>query len=54
MIFVLQGIYEEGSRSLEHAGEDCLFFPYATEFRSLAEVFSMTQERHGMPWYIGW
>ncbi|XP_021943372.2 uncharacterized protein LOC110841977 isoform X1 [Folsomia candida] len=49
-----KGIYEEGSRSLEHLGEDCLFFPYATEFHSLAEVFNMSQERYQEPWYIGW
>ncbi|CAL8070830.1 unnamed protein product [Orchesella dallaii] len=49
-----QDIYTEGSRSLEHLGEDCLFFPYVTEFRSLAEVFNMSKERSKRRWYIGW
>lgn len=49
-----QSIYGEGSRSLEHLGEDCLFFPYSTEFRSLAEVFNMSLQRSVEPWYIGW
>ncbi|CAG7821994.1 unnamed protein product [Allacma fusca] len=49
-----KSIYAEGSRSLEHQGEDCLFFPYVTEFRSLAEVFNMSEARSNQPWYIGW
>ncbi|XP_043218451.1 uncharacterized protein LOC122379903 [Amphibalanus amphitrite] len=37
----------------------CQFFPYKTNFRSLREVFSMSQDRADMkpgekPWYIGW
>ncbi|PRD31759.1 UNVERIFIED_CONTAM: hypothetical protein NCL1_22601 [Trichonephila clavipes] len=33
---------------------ECQFFPYQTEFQSLAEVLSMNQSRAGKPWYIGW
>ncbi|XP_046683673.1 bifunctional arginine demethylase and lysyl-hydroxylase JMJD6-B-like [Homalodisca vitripennis] len=37
----------------------CQFFPYETEFRSLREVFRMSDDRAQMrdgtkPWYIGW
>ncbi|GIY12431.1 cupin_8 domain-containing protein [Caerostris darwini] len=33
---------------------ECQFFPYQTEFQSLAEVLSMSHERALKPWYIGW
>ncbi|GFT18873.1 uncharacterized protein NPIL_605511, partial [Nephila pilipes] len=33
---------------------ECQFFPYQTEFQSLAEVLSMNQTRAEKPWYIGW
>ncbi|CAL1285779.1 unnamed protein product [Larinioides sclopetarius] len=36
------------------AERECQFFPYQTEFQSLAEVLSMSPERAENPWYIGW
>ncbi|XP_059469456.1 bifunctional arginine demethylase and lysyl-hydroxylase JMJD6-like isoform X2 [Neocloeon triangulifer] len=34
---------------------NCQFFPYKTEFRSLAEFLNMSEERAtGKPWYVGW
>ncbi|XP_046832780.1 uncharacterized protein LOC124430367 isoform X2 [Vespa crabro] len=41
----------------EQAG--CQFFPYKTEFRSLLDVFNMSQSRSLLeagtkPWYVGW
>ncbi|CAB0000745.1 unnamed protein product [Nesidiocoris tenuis] len=40
------------------AQDQCQFFPYQTEFRSLWEVFQMSIERSRLtdgtdPWYIG-
>ncbi|KAF4530602.1 hypothetical protein B566_EDAN006808 [Ephemera danica] len=35
----------------------CQFFPYKTEFRSLRDVFKMSETRamlQGSPWYVGW
>ncbi|CAG9865353.1 unnamed protein product [Phyllotreta striolata] len=45
--------------STDNAGENCQFFPYRTEFRSLAEVFRMPAARAALapgerPWYVGW
>ncbi|ODN02406.1 hypothetical protein Ocin01_04282 [Orchesella cincta] len=54
ILYFQQDIYDAESRSLQHFGQDCHFFPYATEFLSLAEVFNMTKERSERPWYIGW
>lgn len=41
------------------AADECQFFPYKTEFKSLSEVFNMTAQRARLepntkPWYIGW
>ncbi|XP_015126093.1 bifunctional arginine demethylase and lysyl-hydroxylase JMJD6-B [Diachasma alloeum] len=38
---------------------NCQFFPYKTDFRSLREVFNMTEDRARLrpgsqPWYVGW
>ncbi|CAL7940418.1 unnamed protein product [Xylocopa violacea] len=42
-------------------GEDanCQFFPYKTEFKSLQDVFEMSESRASLeegtkPWYVGW
>lgn len=32
----------------------CQFFPYKTEFHSLVEALSMSEERRLRPWYFGW
>lgn len=39
--------------------DECQFFPYKTEFKSLQEVFNMSVERSKLlpgtePWYVGW
>jgi hypothetical protein len=38
---------------------NCQFFPYETEFTSLAQVFNMSSHRASLklgakPWYVGW
>lgn len=43
----------------ENIGKNCQFFPYQTEFKSLAEVFRMSEARANLrpgekPWYVGW
>ena len=45
--------------ALKTVEEDCLFFPYKTEFDRLGDVFNMSDERANFqegeePWYIGW
>ncbi|XP_033754398.1 uncharacterized protein LOC117337499 [Pecten maximus] len=52
-------IYSEDSPSLVNSDTNCQFFPYATSFENLGEVFNMSEERALMkdgfePWYIGW
>ena len=32
----------------------CQFFPYKTEFDSLHQALTMTEERRKQPWYFGW
>lgn len=54
-----KGIYGEDSPVLQPTDPQCQFFPYKTNFKNLAEVFNMSQERAQLkdgakPWYIGW
>lgn len=55
-------IYKEDSSDLRKVNsetDNCLFLAYQTEFDSLGEAFSMSEDRALMkdgsePWYIGW
>ena len=52
-------LYEETEGALESVQEECQFFPYKTEFDTLADVFNMSDDRANFkegekPWYIGW
>lgn len=50
-------LYTESETALNSTEEDCQFFPYQTEFRSLRDVFKMSKARSqfkAKPWYIGW
>ncbi|XP_054716588.1 uncharacterized protein LOC129226036 [Uloborus diversus] len=50
-------LYMGSGEDIETDGEwekECQFFPYQTEFHSLKEVLSMSEERAARPWYIGW
>lgn len=52
-------LYRKNKGSLHTIEEDCQFFPYATEFLSLAEALNMSDDRAAykpgeLPWYIGW
>lgn len=41
----------------DDGSKGCQFFPYKTDFESLADVFKMSRKRaemKGSPWYIGW
>ena len=41
----------------ENLEEGCIFFPYKSGFRSLAQALKMPKKRaewRGKPWYIGW
>lgn len=54
-----KGIYTKDPEILKAVVEECQFFPYNTEFRTLSEVFNMKLERAHYedgqePWYIGW
>lgn len=42
---------KEASSTRSHR---CQFFPYKTEFRSLNEALTMSEERFKQPWYFGW
>ncbi|XP_002731871.1 uncharacterized protein LOC100374815 [Saccoglossus kowalevskii] len=52
-------LYEGIDGALLNVEEECQFFPYNTEFRTLAEVFNMTEDRAAFKenertWYVGW
>ena len=54
-----QKLYKETDGALDKIEEDCQFFPYKTEFHTLADAFNMSDERADFkegerPWYIGW
>ncbi|XP_060565091.1 uncharacterized protein LOC132724274 [Ruditapes philippinarum] len=52
-------LYQGTRDSLKTVEEDCLFFPYKTDFDTLSDVFNMSDKRANFeegedPWYIGW
>lgn len=52
-------IYTNTKGALESVEEECQFFPYKTEFETLADVFNISDARANFsegekPWYIGW
>ena len=54
-----KSIYAEDSPVLLQEESHCQFFPYKSNFESLAEVFSMSEDRANLkdgtdPWYSGW
>ena len=52
-----KSIYGPESPVLLSEDEKCQFFPYQTNFKSLQEVFNMSEKdanMEGTPWYIGW
>ncbi|XP_076459673.1 uncharacterized protein LOC143292892 [Babylonia areolata] len=54
-----QKLYRETSGSLESVKMDQMFYPYETEFVSLADALNMSDERGAYlpgqkPWYFGW
>ena len=54
-----KSIYAADSPVLLQEQSHCQFFPYKSNFNSLAEVFDMSEDRASLkdgtePWYIGW
>ncbi|KAG5865397.1 hypothetical protein JTB14_010845 [Gonioctena quinquepunctata] len=52
-----KNLYETTEEKTSRKG--CQFFPYKTEFKSLREVFAMSESRANLvagekPWYVGW
>lgn len=52
-------LYTQHKGALEVIEDECQFFPYKTEFTSLAQVFNMSARRANFlsgedPWYVGW
>ncbi|ELT90614.1 hypothetical protein CAPTEDRAFT_101331 [Capitella teleta] len=52
-------IYTKDPGIIRSVEEECQFFPYSTEFRSLGELFQMQDARAQYesgekPWYVGW
>lgn len=52
-------LYTNTKGALESVEDECQFFPYKTEFETLAEVFNISDARANFsegekPWYIGW
>ena len=50
-------VYDPNSPALDSQDSNCQFFPYKTNFRTLKEVFNMSEidaKMKGKPWYIGW
>ena len=50
-------LYE--TTNIENDDNECQFFPYKTEFKSLSEALNMSTDRSMLetgtkPWYIGW
>lgn len=55
----LRDLYESTEGALESIDTDCQFFPYKSEFDSMAEVFEMSEEQSKFEkgqqeWYVGW
>lgn len=54
-----KNLYTTTKDALTVIEEECQFFPYKTEFETLADVFNMSAERANFtpgekPWYVGW
>ena len=54
-----QKLYNETEGALKAVENDCQFFPYKTEFETLADAFNISDSRANFtegekPWYIGW
>lgn len=48
-------LYTKESNALASRSHRCQFFPYKTEFRSLEEALTMSEDRQSnQPWYFGW
>ncbi|XP_045034123.1 uncharacterized protein LOC116928992 [Daphnia magna] len=48
-------LYTKESNALASRSQRCQFFPYKTEFRSLEEALTMSEDRQSnQPWYFGW
>ena len=52
-------LYTNTKGALQSVDEECQFFPYKTEFETLAELFNISDARANFsegekPWYIGW
>lgn len=52
-------LYTGTEGALHYVEEECQFFPYNTDFKTLKDVFNMSGERAKFkdgetPWYIGW
>lgn len=55
----LRDLYIGTDGALTTVEEQCQFFPYKTEFKTLSDVFLMSKKRANFtegekPWYIGW
>ncbi|XP_070579668.1 uncharacterized protein [Ptychodera flava] len=54
-----QQLYTQTEGALQNVEDECQFFPYNTEFSTLAEALNMSDERASFQknektWYIGW
>lgn len=54
-----KNLYTTTKDALTVIEEECQFFPYKTEFDTLADVFNMSAKRANFtpgekPWYVGW
>lgn len=52
-------LYVDTPGAIASIDRECQFFPYQTEFASMADVFNMSSERQGLEpgqprWYVGW
>ena len=50
-------LYSQGDSLQQFVDMKCQFFAYKTNFRTLADVFSMSKKRAALKkdqWYIGW
>ena len=52
-------LYTNTKGALQSVEEECQFFPYKTEFETLADLFNISDARANFsegekPWYIGW
>lgn len=55
----LKKLYLGIDGALEAVEDECQFFPYKTEFKTLEDVFNISSERASFkegekPWYVGW